>query len=579
MVPGVHRDDTAPRIRLIGVVSVARGDQVVEVRRSRQAAVLAVLALGAGRLVSREALLRAVWGDRAPESSVGNLHTYVSGLRRALEHGPRDRHVLRAEDGGYRLCVPEEHVDVLEFDRLIGVANLAWSDGDATGCLTALDFADELWRGTPLPGAAGPFAEHERSRLERSRAGGRGLRVEALLGSGQPERAAAEGVGLVREHPLDERLAMLFSTSLFRSGRVDDALAELVALRARLRAELGVRPGPETVRLHEEILASQESAVPGVEVRRPLEAPHRPWGFVGRTRELAELSELTGGGGRAVVVTGHAGIGKTAMAVEFAHRHRDAFPGGQTFLSLRGRTAEDVLDHQLRAFGVDPRDGDDVGTKAAQLSASLAGRRALVLLDDVTDLAQVRPLVDHYGRATVLLTSRYRFSGAAGLHRVPLTGLDPETARALLCGGAPAVHGDPSLDAVAARCGYVPLALRAASFRLGPDPGGHARTSCAGLVRELDDDTIGWDALTVDDDATSVLRGIEDVCRALSAPARELLVRLSAGEFDWGRTRVLGELREANLVEPGAPGRGRVPVLVRGCVLGGVSPDGRGLPR
>ncbi|QWF82738.1 AfsR/SARP family transcriptional regulator [Amycolatopsis sp. CA-230715] len=577
----MHADEAAPRIRLIGVVSVTRGDQVVEVSRSRQAAVLAVLALRTGEFVSREALLRAVWGDRAPESSVGNLHTYISGLRRALERGPRDRHVLRAEDGGYRLCVPAEHIDALEFRRLSGVANLAWSEGDATGCLTALDFADELWLGTPLPGAAGPFAEHERSRLERSRVEGRGLRVEALLGSGQPERAAAECVGLVREHPLDERLATLFGASLFRSGRVDDALAELVALRTRLRTELGVRPGPEAVRLHEEILASQEREAPGVQPRRPAQIPHRPWGFVGRSRELAELAQLTGRTGQAVVVTGHAGIGKTATAVEFAHRHRDAFPDGQTFLNLRGRTAEDVLDHQVRAFGIGARDLP-AATKTAQLSAFLAERRALVLLDDVTDLAQVRQLVEGHGRSTVLLTSRYRFSGAAGLRRVPLTGLAPETARDLLCGAAPSVYGDPSLETVAARCGYVPLALRAASLRLGLDPGGFARTSCAGLVEELDDDTIGWDALAVDDDATSVLRGIEEVCRALSAQARELLVRLSevpGEEFDWDRTRAVAELREANLLEPGAPGRGRVPVLVRGCVLGGVLRGGRRLPR
>ncbi|WP_344428731.1 AfsR/SARP family transcriptional regulator [Amycolatopsis minnesotensis] len=568
----------APRIRLIGVVSVTRGDHVTEVSRSRQAAVLAVLALRAGKLVPRDALLRAVWGDDGPESSVGNLHTYVSGLRRGLERDPGDRLVLRAEEGGYRLCVPEGHVDVLEFDRLTGVAKAAWAEGDAAGCFAALDAADELWRGTPLPGTAGPFAEQERSRLQRSRVVARGLRAEALLGSGQPERAAVECSGLVRENPLDERLAALFSASLFRSGRVDDALAELVALRARLRTELGVRPGPETVRLHEEIIASQEGAGPGAVVCRPAQTPHRPWGFVGRGRALADLSRLVNRVERAVLVTGHAGIGKTAMAVEFAHRNRDAFPDGQTFLNLRGTvaggplSADGVLEHQLRAFGIDAPDG--VEAKAAQLSAFLAKRRALLLLDDVTDLAQVRPLVAGHGRSTLLLTSRYQLSGAGAVRRIPLAGLEPEAARDLLCGHAPAVSGDERLGTVAARCGYVPLALRAASLRLGTELGGFASTSCAGLLDELDDEAIGWGALTVDDDATSVLHGIEEVCRGLSAPAGELLVRLSKlpePEFDWDPLPVspVAELREAGLLELGVPGRGRVPALVRGYALGG----------
>lgn len=603
----------AVRIRLLGEVCVVTETDVVEIRGPRQRAVLAVLALRTGQPVARDSLLRAVWGDSAPASSVSNLHTYISGLRQVLEADARRPRVLVTEDRGYRLKVPVENVDVLELERLTTNARRSATAGDHAGCLAFLDSAEELWRGAPLTGVDGPLAEQERVRLQRLRLAARGLRVETLLALDLPEHAVVEGTQLAREYPLDERVVRLLSLSLFRSGRVGDALAELTALRERLREELGTRPDTETVTLYQEILDSDTGAdgradsaerafpdgrddVAGATRHAvvPAQLPHRPWNFVGRERELAELSRLVPGGRAPVVVSGHVGIGKTALALAFAHRTAHLFPDGQTYVNLGGSapdealTPTDVIDYYLHALGVHVQDlPAGLDAKSARLSALLSDRRALVVLDDVADASQIRPLLDNRGRAAVVITSRTRLSELTEARRIVLTELDPPDAVALLRGPGErpqlgeTVSGE--LNTVADFCGRVPLALRLASLRLVRNRENTlTRTGIRALREELAEESTRLSGLAIDDDVVSIRAGFEHEHRRLSVAGGELLGRLAEvperefgvpelasalGEPEARLSSAIDELVEFCLLDPVSATRYRVPPLVRLYVL------------
>lgn len=293
------------RIEVLGPVRALRGQDELALGPARQRAVFAVLALRSGS-VTRAELVSAVWGDGAPKSVAGNIHTYVSGLRRALEP---DRDLLTSDAAGYRLAVPA--VDAAEFERIVADARRL---GDAAA-VDALDAALALWRGDPLSGVPGPYAEAERTRLVELRLAALELRAAGMLALGAHQELSAELTALVGEYPLRERLRELLMHALHRGGQRAEALEVFAEGRRVLAAELGVEPGPGLRELHARMLGED----PGLDepdrlVARP---PSVAGPFVGRQVELRRLGTLFDavceGRGGSVWVEGDFGIGKSAL--------------------------------------------------------------------------------------------------------------------------------------------------------------------------------------------------------------------------------------------------------------------------
>uniref|UniRef100_UPI0013C2E4E0 ATP-binding protein n=1 Tax=Allorhizocola rhizosphaerae TaxID=1872709 RepID=UPI0013C2E4E0 len=292
--------------------------------------------------------------------------------------------------------------------------------------------------------------------------------------------------GMIDEHPLHERFRAQLMLARYRSGDVVGALDAFRTARQVLAEELGVEPSPELAHLHQSILRREETPASAPSkpdtAHRPAtahELPMEPARFVGRHAELLRLDSYADGQERLVLIVGAAGTGKTALALRWAHRVSARFPDGQLFVSMHGfdrgaRTRPaDVLPRLLHAIGVPARDIPfDVDGQVALYRSALSGRRLLILLDDVAEPDQVRPLLPGEPGCLVVVTSRDRLSGLValeGAHRLRLEVLPQQEAVEVLArtAGADLIGTDRAAAAELARlCGCLPLALRVAGGSL-----------------------------------------------------------------------------------------------------------------
>ncbi|WP_208875770.1 AfsR/SARP family transcriptional regulator [Streptomyces armeniacus] len=586
-----------PTIRLLGPVGVRIEGRRVSLGPQQQA-LLAALALARGRPVSTSRLADLMWEGATPDGVITTLRTHVLHLRRVLEPGRRARSGFKVlvSSGGrsntsYTLRVADEQVDALRFVRLTEEARRATADADPAAALALLDEALGLWAGPALEGVSGrSFALAEASRLEELRLVTREDRVDALIGLGRYEEVVAELSTLVRDFPLRERLRSQLILALYRSGRQADALAEYRDIHQHLRDNLGLEPGRPLQRLHQQVL----NADPVLDPEQPRTAPsgagagavHRPVprqlppdvaSFTGRGAYLREMDALlprdahadgpgpgsAPGAGQTLVISslsGMAGVGKTTLAVHWAHRVADRFPDGQLHVNLRGHApeppmqADEALGQLLRALGVAaehlPESTDE---KAALYRSLLADKRVLVLLDDAAGLEHVRPLLPGSPTCFVVVTSRNDLRGLTAFHdarRVSLALFSEEEALALLSRviGTDRVREEADAASEVVRlCGCLPLAVRIIAAHLMGD----RRRPLAEVVRDLrEGDRLG--ELALEAEPRTAVRTVLDLSyQTLPEDERRLLRLLSltpGPDVPARAAAALAELPEADTV-------------------------------
>ncbi len=514
---------------------------------ARQRAVLAVLLLDLGRAVPLEALIDRVWGEDPPSSVRNVVYGYVARLKALLTTGHDPGVSLSRRPGGYLLQAGPGRVDLGRFRRLVADAAAA---GDDERAGAALGDAVVLWRGPALAGLDSPWLNAMRATLELERSAAMLDLNDIRLRRGEPGALAGELTAQAATAPADERLIGQLMLALYRCGRQAEALRWFEQTRRHLADELGADPAPSLAALHQQILRADPSlaAGPGPGSARPASRPAVPVprelpadvpAFTGRAAELAELDRLLGppaaaaaaGPGRAggtpageapapaaviSAVSGTAGVGKTALAIHWAHRAVGRFPDGQLYVNLRGydpdrpMPAVDALAGFLRALGGPGQDiPPDQNERAARYRSLLAQKRMLVVLDNASQAEQVRPLLPGTPGCAVLVTSRDALAGLVardGAVRLDLDLLPPGDAVSLLrelIGDR--AEADPNAAAeLAGYCCRLPLALRVAAELAAARPA----VLLKDLVAELADQQRRLDLLDAADDPRTAVRAV-----------------------------------------------------------------------
>ncbi|MFG2062529.1 BTAD domain-containing putative transcriptional regulator [Micromonospora sp. NPDC048871] len=489
------------RFGVFGSVEVFGPDGPVWVGQPRHRALLGYLLLRANQVVTPPQLVEALWGGAEPTSALSQLHVAISTLRRALRDlGMTD--VIRTRPGGYLIVLADDDLDAAIFDRHVSDARAAQRRGDWAMSTELLCRALALWRGDALTGVTAPYARAASRRLHESRLAARALLVEAELALGHHDNLIGELEDLVGQYPEHEQLVCQLMLAQHRCGRRADALSTARTYRRRLADEQGLDPGVPFEEMEKAIL----NADPSLGLAPPSQsAPHRtespaqlPFDvhdFAGRHREMEQLDALLDPTAdcRLVLISGTAGVGKTALALRWAHHIREQFPDGQLYVNLRGSDTRrppvqslTAVHYFLRSLRLEPTAlPTDIDEAAALFRSRLAGRRLLIVLDNAANTDQVRPLLPGIGSCSVLLTSRRRLfsliahEGARLLHLAPL---NRDEATQLLRRMLTRDASDAAVEQLAARCAYLPLALRLAAAQLIC----HDQLTVAEYVSQLD---------------------------------------------------------------------------------------------
>ncbi|MFC0541594.1 AfsR/SARP family transcriptional regulator [Kutzneria chonburiensis] len=595
---------------MLGPVELHAGGKPVDIGPPRQRAVLAALSVDVGRPVLPGTMIDRVWGQEPPDGVRHGLHVYVARIRRVLRQAdPSTATSLVRRSGGYVLDVDPDQVDMHRFARLVQQSrDPACRDLDR---VTLLRQAMRLWRDTPLADLPGLWVEQVRQTLVQQRLDTAVAWAQAEVAVGGAAATIPTLTELVGEHPLVESLAAALMRAHHATGNTEEALTSYTSMRQRLVEALGIEPGAELKALHQQVLradldepaarppalstalSTTRSVAPSIALSLPdspvpAQLPMDVPGFSGRGAELGQLDALlTQAEGVGVsVVSGTAGVGKTALAVHWAHRVRSSFPDGQLCVDLRGfapdssATPDEVIGGFLEALGVARhRVPATLADRAALYRSMLSGRRMLVVLDNARDAQQVRPLLPGSPGCLVLVTSRHQLPGlvAHGARPLVLDLPSPDEAREMMIRRL-GVTDRGTLDEIIALCARLPLALSISAARATTRP----HVPLRALADELRRTSGSLAAFVGDDEATNVRAALSWSYRALSPEAATLFRRLSqhpgpeftvasaaalSGSSPARARRLLTELAHAHLVTEQNPGRYAMHDLLRAYAI------------
>ncbi|HEV7626958.1 MAG TPA: BTAD domain-containing putative transcriptional regulator [Streptomyces sp.] len=582
-------------------MSIADGENVVVLQPSKPTSLLAALLSHPNTVVATGYLLRALWDDEQPATARAALQTCVLRLRRIFARYGIANNAIEAVPGGYRMPADAATLDLVRFRELVGRSR---QTQDSETELYRLKEALALWQGPLLANVSSQMLHRDevpRLTEERLRALERACDIELTLG--RCRQVLVELWEAARTHPGHERFSEQLIEALYRTGRQAEAFAEYRRVKTRLKEELGVDPGPSLQRLELSILRGEDlgtavadqapalpqarlldhrapvlaldsapTPAPAPAVVRPPVIPVRPAPvscFTGRAADTAAIEERLTGEGAAgpalVVISGAPGIGKSALALQTAHRIRGAFPGGCLVLPMvaadgSALTAEEALD----VLGAP--DG--------------RAEHSLLVLDDVLSADQVRPLLPAAEGGAVIVTSRRGLAGLVATHGGLVHRLgtfEPAESRELLVNtlGRPRVEAEDEAAAeLASMCGHFPLSLRIAAARLLTRP----TLRIADCARWLAEDLPTRLGLA-DDPRMSVPNIFQGALSRLDPPLAEAFVRVGShehaalpgaeaaaclrGTSAAAAEEMLERLVDAGLLEEGPPGPYRMHELLR----------------
>jgi len=596
------------QFRLLGRVEIEANGELVSLPRRRTRCLLAILLLEVNRIVPVDRLARLLWEDNPPPGARSDIQGHISRLRGLLATGRTGAPKLDFAGDGYQLSMEPHAVDVHRFRDLLRRAAATTDLADRVEQLRA---GLALWRGQALSNAASDWLrERLCADLEEQRLTAVEDLISACLALGQAREILPMVAMTAAAHPGRESLVALHMQALYQVGRRTDALELYARAREYLCSQMGLDPSPQLRELQQAILRDQ----------LPAAAPPAPWyarvfvdqpasavapecptvprqlpadvaGFTGREAELARLTSLlvrldqAPGTPQICAISGPAGVGKTALAVHWAHRSRDRFPDGQLYVNLRGydpkeppMSPEEAVRSFLDALLAPPaRVPTRWPAQVGLYRSLLAEKRLLVVLDNARDAEQVRPLLPTTG-GLALITSRDRMTGLvalAGATPLALDPLSPAESRHLLAHrlGAERVAAEPeAAQELVAACGGLPLALSILAARAAVRP----HFPLATLAAELrDGDLEPWSGVDITSDlrtalSVSLLSLDDDAARLLCLLGLSASSSVSAAAaaglagLSLARTRrLLHQLTEASLLSEPHPDRYVLPDLLR----------------
>ena len=560
-------------VSLLGPVTLhLRGTPIAVT--GKRGAVLAMLALDAGRVLSVDRLIDGVWGDDSPPTVRASLQVQVSQLRRLLAaYAPGE--VIVTRPPGYVLEIEPAAVDAIRLAQLVAEARRRLGSGDIAGAADTARDAVALWGGEPFGGLGdAPFCGPVATRLGEQRLDALEVWADAEIACGFPERVIVPLEELVAHSPYRETLWQRLILALYRCGRQVDALQRLAVLRAVLRDDLGVRPSAVIVELETAILEHDNS----LDVPAPLELPARLSGpglrlpatkhLVGRDTLIAEIKQRCADT-KLVTLTGPGGVGKTSVAVNIAASCVDENADGVWFVDL-SRVSDDSLVATALGAAVGLHPGE-AGLPIGAVVELLLDADALLVLDNCEHVIEaaasaVAAIISSCHRIRILATSRERL-GVADEAVVVVSPLETVDAVELL--GLRArrvgvvVERDDASD-VAAICravDHLPLGIELVAARL-------QTISVADIAARLDADSllrIGGRGGT--ERQRSLQHTIQWSYDLLSVAGKVLLRRLSVFEGGAGLDSVIAVCADPNGTIDGDPVTDVLDAVVRASLV------------
>jgi DNA-binding SARP family transcriptional activator len=601
----------AMRYLLLGPLEIGHNGRPIQLGGPRPEKVMAALLIDANRAVPVDRLVDVLWDDQPPAGAVKQVRNCVSLARAALSRaglpGP-----VSSVGTGYRITVEENDLDLLVFRAHLGRARQLIRDRALGQAARQLGDALSLWRGPVLAGLHSQILLPATAHLSEQRMAALEQLADLELKLGRHQHLVGPLTEAAAEHPLREELVSHLMLALYRSGRRADALAAYQQLHTRLDTELGVGPSPQAAELHARILRTDPALEPGATPRAdiaadrahalprqqpvPRQLPAAVRHFTGRAEEIKTLNTLLDEAASAVVISaiqGTAGIGKTALAVHWAHHVTGRFPDGQMYVNLHGYDASGIpvapaeaIRGFLDALGVAPeRVPPDLDAQAALYRSLLADRQMLVILDNACDAAQVRPLLPGSPACVVIITSRSQLTSlvaAEGARMLTLGLLSHAEARYLLSrqlGGERIDRESRAADELIELCARLPLALSIAAARAVTRAG----LALDALIEDLRETQDRLAVLDTGDPCTNVRSVFSWSYRNLTGPAARLFrllgvhpgpdISLPAAASLAGLRlaeagRAIAELTGAHLLTEHVPGRYSFHDLLRAYAAG-----------
>ncbi|MEU4146706.1 AfsR/SARP family transcriptional regulator [Streptomyces parvulus] len=554
---------------VLGPLEVHMNGRGLTVGGPRQRAVLSALLLSFNQVVSFDSLIEKVWNGRPPSTARTQVAICIATLRKIFRTAGWDQETIITATPGYMLSLTGHSLDSLRFEQLVARATELTAESRPAPAAEALRRALALWRGPALGGVYAPFAETEAARLDEQRMLAVEQHMALRLQLGEHQAVLGELQALVGACPLRDRLRYYLMLAQYRSGRRAEALTTFRDGMRHSIEEIGLELGTDLQSLHDSILRDEfpQLDVPSIAAPQrdprpavPSQLPESDAYFIGRSREQWLMDDVLLDGSAQnpppiAYITGSPGIGKTSLAVNWAHRTAHRFPDGQLFADLREDDTLGVLHQFLRQLGAEGPLPTEPADAAERYRGMLEGRRVLIVLDHASSYAQVRHLLPTSGECCVVITGRANLDELMQKYRalrLRVAPLSDDESRETLTSVLRDTRADDSPEAtsrLAALCGHTPLALRAAAARLLTKT--HWRV--LDLVRRLERSGDRLAELSIGDDSLRARldRSMRDLDPRVASAYRQLS-RLDDSDFEAAEAaKVLGtDLLEAeDLIE------------------------------